>query len=189
MKKYRLSTTISLRHHALLKKHMSKYETQQKVIEVALEELENGSKPARVLTKEDELWLLIGKAKTVCPVQKEGYKILLETLDFERFKEYIDRQKPLQYVLEVYYQKPLKELSLAEVIDALVINCAMSNQVDMINYTDDGDHYTVKMTHDLGLNNSRVLMVVHEDLFKTYGVRADYIKSDRSLFIKIYKNN
>lgn len=40
MSKRRVSTTISIKHWELLKKYTEKYETQQKVLELALESLE-----------------------------------------------------------------------------------------------------------------------------------------------------
>jgi hypothetical protein len=178
-----------MKHEALLKKHVEQYGAQQKVIEAALENLERGSKPIPVLTQEDELWLMTGRIKSVCAIQKEGYKILLETFDVERFRDYVAHQKPVELVLEVFYQKPLKEISMTEILDAIVINCKISNQVDTTGYTDDGDYYTLSMTHDLGINNSKLLQVVHESLFKSYGAKTEFIISSRSLFIKIYKNN
>ncbi len=37
MKKYRVNTTISQRHHEILKKHTEEHGTQQRVLEYALE--------------------------------------------------------------------------------------------------------------------------------------------------------
>ncbi len=45
MKKYRVNTTISQKHHELLKEFVGKYGTQQKVLEHALESLKNNSNP------------------------------------------------------------------------------------------------------------------------------------------------
>ncbi|HTY91328.1 MAG TPA: hypothetical protein VMC84_09145 [Methanocella sp.] len=177
-----------MKHRALLQKYMAKYETQQKVIEAALDNMENCADPMPALSREEELWLLIGKVRSACAVQKEGFKVLLETLNADRFREYVEQQKPLEFVLEYYYQQPLKDCTLTEVLDALVINGKVSNQMDSIDYSDDGDHYTLKMTHDLGINNSKMLRIAHESLFNTYDVRSDYVVSDRSLFVKIYKN-
>jgi len=188
LKKYRISTTISMKHWALLKKKMDKYETQQKVLEHALENLDNDIKPEMQLSPEEEIWLLAGKVKSACLIQKDGYKVILETLDLERFTDYVNRQKPLEYVLEVYCQKPLKECALKEIIEAIVINGKISNQFDIIGYSDDVDHYTLKMTHDLGINNSRLLKIVYNSVFHSYGVKVEDQISERSLFLKIFKN-
>jgi hypothetical protein len=186
MKKYRLSTTISMKHWAILKKLAERYETQQKVLELALELL-NNPRQGRPLTQDEELLLRIGKAKSSCVVQKDGLRLLMETVDIDRFADYAARQKPLQYVTEVYCQKPLKECSLNEIFEALVINARVSKEYDTIDYSDDGDHLTLKITHDLGLNNSKMLKALHENLFNAYGVRNEYQISERSIFVKVYK--
>lgn len=187
MKKYRLSTTISMRHYGLLKKHMPKYETQQKVIEAALESLDNSPVQITGLSEEEKLWLKIGNVKSACAIQRETLKVLLETFNPDRYREYVAEKKPLQFILEVYYQMPLAECSFIEVMDGLVMLFKVSNLVDTIEYSDDGDHYTLKMTHDFGLNHSRMLKAANEGLFNTYGIYADYIISDRSVFCKLYK--
>ena len=53
LKTHRISTTISQKHWELLKKHTEKFETQQKVLEHALESLENSSKQNPELTREE----------------------------------------------------------------------------------------------------------------------------------------
>ncbi len=187
MKKYRLSTTISMRHFGLLKKHMSKYETQQKVIEAALESLDSGPMQITGLSVEEKLWLKVGNLKSACAIQKESLRVLLETFDSDRYRAHVAEKKPLEFILEVYYQMPLCECSLSEVLEGLVMLFKVSNLVDTIEYSDDGDHYTLKMTHDFGLNHSRMLKAANEGLFKTYGAYADYVLSDRSIFCKVYK--
>lgn len=178
-----------MRHATLLKKYIANYETQQKVIEAALDSLDNNQRPMPALSHDEELWLMIGRARAACAIQKEGYRIMLETVDIERFREYVSRQKPVEFVIEYYCHKPLGECSLVEIMDALVINCRVSNLVDTIDFTDDGDHYTLKMTHDLGINNSIMLTIVHESLFTSYGVKSTCSASERSLFIKVFKNS
>jgi hypothetical protein len=89
MNKRRVCTTISAKHWELLKKYTAKYETQQKVLELALESLENNSKHITALSQEEEHWMRIGReAKSVaCLIQKDGLKELLKTADIERIKE------------------------------------------------------------------------------------------------------
>lgn len=188
MKKYRISTTISLKHWALLKKHMEKYETQQKVLEHALECLQNSSKHSPILYSEEELWMQIGReAKAACIFQIDALKILIETVNIERFAEYIAQERPVQYELEFYYQKPLKECSLKDILDGIVINAKLSRMYDTINYTDDGDYYTLKITHNLGINNSKMLKIMYDSIFNSYGCKTESNISERSYFAKIYK--
>jgi hypothetical protein len=178
-----------MRHYGLLKKHMSTYETQQKVIEAALESLDSSPKQITGLSVEETLWLKVGKLKSSCAIQRESLRVLLETFDSDRYREHVAEKKPLEFILEVYYQMPLGECSLVEIMEGLVMLFKVSNLVDTIEYSDDDDHYTLKMTHDFGLNHSRMLKAANEGLFKTYGVHADYVLSDRSIFCKVYKTD
>ena len=57
-----------------------------------------------------------------------------------RFNEYVASQKPLGLVVEVFYQKPLKECSIREILEALVMNGKVPNQMDTVDYTDDCDY-------------------------------------------------
>jgi len=54
---HRLSTTISPDHWELLKKYLKKHKTQQKVLEVALDNLDNNSLQEQMLSPDDKLWL------------------------------------------------------------------------------------------------------------------------------------
>lgn len=189
MKKRRISTTISPKHWELLKKHTAEFETQQKVIEYALERLENGAKHYPI-SKEEEFWRRVGREPmSACLIQKDGLKMLIETADMDRFMEYAANQKPEEYLIEYYYQKSLKECSLKEIMDGIVIIARMSRWLETINYTDDGDHYTLKITHNLGIKNSKMFKIMNESVFKTYGAKTESEISERSLFTKIYKNS
>jgi hypothetical protein len=186
LQNHRISTTISQKHWELLKKYAEKFETQQKALELALESLDNSSKQSPALTEEEKLW--IRSAPVACLVQKDGLKILMETTDFDLQKEYVAKHKPIEYIIEYYIQKPLKECSLQEVIDGIVINSRISNWFDTVDYTDDGDHYTLKITHSLGLNTSKVIKMLDESVFTTYGVKVESIISAKTIFIKAFKN-
>lgn len=188
MKKYHISTTISLNHWAMLTRLTKKFGTQQKVLEFALENLENNQKLNRVLTSEEKIWLMLSTIKSVCIIQKDGLKSLIETANIERFTEYTACQRPLEYVIEYYYQKTLKECSLKDIIEGLVINGKISHSFDTYDYTDDGDHYTLKMTHSFGLNGSKMFKIMTESVFNTYGVKNESKISERSVFIKVFKN-
>lgn len=189
MKKRRLNTTISSKHWELLKKHAEKFETQQKALEKALESLENNSNNIPAHTPEEQLWIRIGREiKSVCLVEKEFLKLLLETAYTKRMSEYINHHKQLEYFLEYYYQKPLKECSLKEVMEGLVINARTANWFETVNYTNDGSYYTLKITHSLNLNNSIINKLFLERLFRTYGAKIEIEVSERSLFVKVFKS-
>lgn len=188
MQNHRISTTISQKHWELLKKHTEKFETQQKVLELALESLENSSKQSPALTEEERIWLTQRSMKTICSSLKDSIKVLLETVNIEMFNEYLNKYKPLEYTMEYYFQKPLKEISLKKLIDGVVITGVMSNWFDTIDYTDDDNHYTMLITHSLGLNSSKINKMGIESMFETYGVRVESTISEKTIFMKIYKN-
>lgn len=188
MKTHRISTTISQKHWELLKKHTEELGTQQKVLELALESLENSSKQIPELTREERIWLTQKSMKTTCVLLKDVLKVLLETANIEMFNEHLNRYKPLEYTMEYYFQKPLKEMNLKEVIEGVVIMGGMSNWFDTIDYTDDGNHYTLLITHSLGLNNSKLNRMGIERLFETYGARVESTISEKTIFMKIHKN-
>lgn len=188
MKRHRIATTISKRHWELLKKHAEKFETQQKALEVALECLENNSKQCPELTPEQKFWLACESISSICCIQKDFFKMLMETVDIELHKEYVTRHKPLEYAIEYDLQKPLRECNLNEVINALVVSARMAHWFDTVDYIDGGGHYTLKITHSLGFNNSKIAQVVNESVFKTYGVKTESIISEKTIFMKIFKD-
>lgn len=173
----------------MLKKHAGKYQTQQKALELALESFEKDPPQTSPQTPEEELWMRLGReVKSACIIQKEALKELLKTADLERIRELAADQCSMKYVIEYYYQKPLEACSLKEVMEGIVVNGRMSNWFETISYTDDGDCYYLKITHNLGLNNSKIHELLHSSLLKTYGVKTESTISERSLFIKVYKN-
>jgi hypothetical protein len=188
--KHRISTTISQKHWEILSQYTEKYNSQQKVLEHALENLESNPSPSHRLSREEELWDRIGKEikDTLVIFQKSQAKIILESVDIERYREYIINQKPVEFAIEYYYKKPLKECSLQEIIDAMILNIKIQGSSDSISYTDDGDHYTINITHNLGINSSRLVVMMNESLFKSYGARSESNFSERSIFFKVYKN-
>jgi hypothetical protein len=188
LKKHRISTTISQKHWELLNKHVEKFETQQKVIELALESLENNSKQNPVSLWETRFWMFVKSTKSVCFIIKDGLKLLIETADIELVKEFVIRNKPIEYSIEFYFQKPLKEISLKEVMDGLVIVARMGNWFDSVDYTDEGGYYALMVTHSLGINNSKINLIMYENLFKTYNVRTESAISEKTIFTKIFKN-
>jgi hypothetical protein len=172
----------------IIKKNVEKYETQQKVLELALKCLENSSKQKLALTEEEKFWMRMASVKATCLVQKDFLKTLIGTADIKLQKEYVTRHKPIEYAIEYYLQKPIKECSLNEVINGLVVSARMSHWFDTVDYTDDGEHYTLIITHSLEVNNSKIIQMCHESVFKTYGVKAESVISEKTMFIKIFKD-
>jgi hypothetical protein len=141
-----------------------------------------------MLTEEEKFWGHAVSDKAVCIVQKDFLKMLIETADIELHKEYVIRHRPIEYATEYCLQKPLKECSLSEVINGLVISARVSHWFDTIDYMDDGGHYTMKITHSLGFNNSKIVQMCNESVFKTYGVKAESVISEKTMFMKIFKD-
>ncbi|HWR25228.1 MAG TPA: hypothetical protein VN278_03235 [Methanosarcina sp.] len=188
MKTHRISTTISQKHWELLKKHAEKFETQQKVIETALESLEKISKQIPALTSEEKYWMRLKEVKSLVIIEKNAFKLLVETADIELLKGLFSRNKTIEYTIEFYFRKSLEECSLKEVIDGLVINLKITNWVDTVDYTDDGDYYKLIITHDLGFTFSKLVTVWIENMFKAYGAKAEGIYSIKTIFLKIFKS-
>ena len=188
MKRHRIATTVSEKHWEILIKYAEKFETQQKALELALEYLENSSKQRLALTEEEKYWMYMASVKATCLVQKDFLKVLMESIDIDLHKEYVIQNKPIEYAIECYLQKPLKECSLIEVINGLVISAWMSHWLDTIDYIDDGEHYTLKITHSLGFNNSKIVQICHDSVFKTYGVKTESVISEKTMFMRIFKD-
>jgi len=187
MKKHRVNTTISQKHYALLKKHAEKFGTQQGVLEHALEALESNINQNIELSPEEVLWSRVGKIKSICILGKDLLKMLMETADIKQFQELVNRDKPNEFSIEYYFQKPLKECSLEEVIEGLVINARLVHWLDTVDYIDNGDYYMLNMTHSLNLNSSKYIKISHESVFKTYGVDFNTTISEKTVFMKIFK--
>jgi len=157
-------------------------------LEEALECLENSSNQRLALTEEEQFWMRMASVKATCLVQKDFLKTLMETADIELNKEYLTRHKPLEYATEYCLQKPLKKCSLNEVMNGLVFNSRMSHWFDTVDYIDEGGHYTLRITHSLGFNNSKIVQMFNESVLKTYGVKAEGVISEKTIFIYVYKD-
>ncbi len=181
MEKYRLCTTISMRHWEILKKHMETYETQQKVLEHALETLDNGSRP-REKTPPRSV-----EDGSMAPVQKYAMAMLIECIDLEKIAEYMARVKPPVYGLEYYYHKPINECSQKEVIDGMVIVSRLTGLYDTVDCEDNGDNYTFKITHSMGLNGSKVAKMANDILLDTYGLSSEAVISEKGVVQTVYK--
>lgn len=188
MHKNHLHTTLSNKHFELLKKYTEKFGTRQKVLETALESLENSAKQGHILSQEDKLWLAAKDMRSTCLIQKDVLKSLMQTADFKKIAEVMTNQKPTEYLIINHFQKPLTKCNLKEVIDGLIIVVKAQNVADTINYTDDGSHYTLRLIHSLNFNTSKIFKMFIENMFETYGVKTESEISDNIVFMKIYKN-
>lgn len=191
MKKHRINTTISSEHYKLLKKHAEKHKTQQKVLEIAIEGLENSSKQNFPLSIEEEIWMRIGREiKDLFAIfNKTTAKMLLETADIDRFREHIKNQKPLEFTCEWYYNKPIKDLSLQELIDGIILGMNILGPSDTINHTEDNNSHTIIITQSLGINFSELMVMEFDSLLKSYGAKAETSFSERTVFLKIFKGS
>jgi len=120
---------------------------------------------------------------------KNTAKMLLETADMERFREYISDQKPLEFTCEWYYNKPLKECSLQELIDGIILGMNVLGPNDTINHTEDDDCHMIIITNNLGINLAKLMIMEFESLLKSYGVKAETHFSKRAVFLKIFKGS
>lgn len=189
MQKHRICTTISQKHWDILKEYVVKFETQQKVLELALDNLVHISISSAALPREEQIWLALRTMDSACILQKDALKVLLKTADMELFKEYVKQNKPIEYMIEYYFQKPIKECSINEVIEGLVTNARMSHTFDTIDHTDYGSYHTLFFAHSLGLNQSKTALIVLESLFiRSCGVKAEIQISEKTVFARIFTN-
>ena len=191
MNKHRVNTTISAKHWEILKKHTEKFETQQKVLETALERLENGSKQNPALSPEEELWVRIGKeyGPNLCVLHKNLVKDVLKFGGFERMIKMVNEMNLLETQVLFFCKKPLKECSLKEIMEAIVHSFKIVNIFDIIEYEDHDNFYLLNITHILNLEGSiqTSLKLPFEKLFEKYGVKTKSEESVNNLFMKIYK--
>ncbi|AXV40889.1 hypothetical protein [Methanobacterium sp. BAmetb5] len=191
MKKRRINTTISQEHYKLLKKHVEKHGTQQKVLETAIECLENNSKQYPPLSIEEKFWMRIGREiKDLLVIfNKNTARMLLETADIEGFREYVNDQKPLEFTCEWWYNKPIKELSLQELVDGIIMGMNILGPKDTINHIENDDCHTIIITNNLGINMAKIMAMEFESLFKSYNTQAEIHFSKRAVFLKIFKRS
>ena len=168
---------------------MEKYGTQQKAIENALENLEKNFNLSQELSREEKLWLGFhreGKGiLTIFP--NELTRILIETADMEYFREYIHKVKQTEAALNYYYDKPLKDFSLHELIEGIMLNIKLQGSSDTLKYTEENEYYKIYLTHRLGINVSKSLKIMNESVFDSYGAKYETHLTERSVFFKIYK--
>lgn len=183
----RISTTTTQKHWELLTKYAKKFGTQQKVLELALENLDNNSKTITELIPEEKIWIRLKRENVVCVFEKNAFKLLIENANIEPILEYFTQQKLMESSIEYFLQSPLKELSLKEIIDAIISSGKLVNWLDKVDYKDEVNHYLLVVTHSSGPNISKLLVTAFRSLFKNYGVKAEITISPMTIFTKIFK--
>jgi len=103
-------------------------------------------------------------------------------------KEYVIKNKPMKCAVELFHQRSLQECSLKEVVDGLTIVFRTSHMFDTVDYKDNGDYYLLILSHSLGLNNSKIGLTTFESVFKTYGVNIKSRISEKTIFMKVFKD-
>lgn len=192
MKKYRINTTISQKHHAILKEYVEEFGTQQSVLEHALEGLKNNSNQSLGLPpEEEELWIRLGRElkEVLLLFQRDFSKILFETADIEQFSKYIQKEKPVEFAVEWYYGKPLKDCTLQEVMDAVILNIKIQGTSDSLSFKEYENGYNINLTHSLGIKASTMLEMMNGSVFDSYGVEFESHCSERSVFFKVFKSD
>lgn len=188
MRKYRVGTTISKKHHELLLKHVETFGTQQKVLEHALESLENEKGKPPELTREEELWHRMYLIKDMFTVITSEYaKILFETADMEQLKEYTKEEKPMEFLIEWYYNKPFHELSLREVIDGIILTAKMHTSLIVANFEEHDEYYSIDLKNNISSIYSNTILIMYESVFKSYGIEPKCQFRGRSTYFKIEK--
>lgn len=189
MHRNHLHTTLSDKHFEILKKHKEKLGTQQKVLEFALERLENEMKQSSVQSIDEKVWVLTGKGtESACILHKDAFRTLLEGADVKRIIKIVKTQKMAEHMVSWYHQRPLKKCSLKEVTDGAIFFFKAAKIFDTVNYADCGNYYSLKMIHGLDIRTSKMFNIFIKSLYDAYGVRTESEISEKSLFMKIYKN-
>jgi hypothetical protein len=185
MEKCRVSTTISRKHWELLKKHKSNYETQQKALEQAIEMLEYSQNAA--ISPKANFWNHCGmEVGSICTVSRDALRAFFENSEIESVFQ--QTRGEVIYGMEENHNKPLKKMSIKEIMDGLVFSATASNWFDTASCIDNGEYYCLKYAHSLSLNGSKLTKLWLEELFKVYGVRTESHISEHTIFLKIFKS-
>lgn len=190
-KNYRINTTISSRHNELLLKYSETFGTKQKALENALESLENKLKNKETeLSIEEEAWMRICHEDLVrfhLLIPRGLVRVLLKTSNIEELRYYVENFKQTEAVLEWYYEKPFEKLTLKELINGITLRTKLISFADTVDFTENKYHYIINITHNLGIFQSQLYIIVNESVFRSYGLKFESHFSERSIHFKIYK--
>ncbi|MDD1774698.1 MAG: hypothetical protein LUQ24_04155 [Methanobacterium sp.] len=185
MKNYRVNTTISMKHHAILKKYTKKYGTQRSVLEHALE---LNQRQNREFSEEEKIWMSMYQIKNLLTVLPEDLtRLFLNNSDINRIQDYVKNETPVEFAIEWFYTKPLKECTLIELVEGIILNIKMQSSAKTINYQELDEYYTINILHELGLNGSKTIIIMNESALNNYGANFERNYSERNVFFKIYK--
>ena len=188
MKNHRISTTISEKHWVLLHKLVEKYQSQQKTLEIALENLENSALQSKEkLTLEQKAWMQIKKQNTVCVIDKNAFKLLIENANIAPLNEYFIKNKFIESRLELLVQRPIGELHLKELIIGIISAWQLINWIDMAECDENDIYYSLVMSHSLGQEISNMISDSYRNMFIKHGIMAEITTSTKNIFIKIFK--
>ncbi len=188
--KNHIHTTLYDKHFELLKKYTEKFGTQQKVLEFALESLENDTKRSFAQSADEQVWVFTGRGtESACVLHKDAFKTLLEGADVKRIMKLIKTEKMAEHMISWYYQKPLKKCSLKEVLDGVIFFLKAAKIADTVNYIECDNYYSLKMIHGLNIGTSRMFSMWIATTFEAYGLKTQSEISEKSLFMKICKNS
>ncbi len=191
MRKNRICTTISARHWGLLRKHLEKFMTQQKVLEAALEKLEESSSRDSELRSDEKLWNDMGKElrHNLCIIHKDVIKEVFKSGGFERMAKKSAEMNLMEFQVIFSCKKPLKECNLMEIMEGIVQSYRLVNIFDTIEYEDLGNYYLLIIFYNLDIGTCTMnIMSGFEKLFRKCGVKTESELSENHFFMKIYKN-
>lgn len=188
MVKRRINTTVSAKHWEILRKHAAKFESQQKALELALDCLENREFSGQELTPIERIWLYTEKLNVVCLVHRDIFYELFKIADSELLHELFMKYNMAEYMIVMFYNKPLRECSLKEIMDGLMVVSNAAKVFDSINYQDEDTHYLIKINHSARtIKFSISIKILLISLFRSYGLNIDCDISESSVFSKVPK--
>jgi hypothetical protein len=165
MRKRRLSTTISHEHWEILQKNLKKYGSQSKVLEAALERLDNDA-----LFRLDEI-----QRKRVDLLNFPGAvlinrRCIKHTLEgrWERIVE----EGLFEFGILVTSGKLTDRFTFHELVASFCYLLRLLNLFEEIAYEEAGDTCTVKLWHHEGKTYSKYFAYLHELFFRRQGIEC-----------------
>ena len=193
MNKHRVNTTISAKYWEILKKHTEKFETQQKVLEAALERLKMAQNKILHCLQKKIFGCDMVRSMGLIYVffTKLSVKEFLKFGGFDQMIKIVNVMNMTETQVVFFCKKPLKECNLREIMEAIVHNFRLVNIFDIVEYEDYDTFYLLSITHylDLGAGSQTSLKLLFEKLFEKCGVTTESELSENNLFMKIYKNS
>ncbi len=105
----------------------------------------------------------------------------------EKVADYVKNETPVQFFIEWMYRKPIGECTLLELIEAMIININQHGHAETVHFRDEGDFYTLNIFHEMGMNGSKLLILMNEQALNVYGAVYETVSSERNVFIRVSK--